>query len=354
MIGIEIIDQNWKVTCRLDRKLRDAFDFYDPEQAPFSIHGVFREGDCFVRMPRRIAGEVSERVAVLNEHTAGGRIRFVTDSARIALIAAVAPVGGMPHFAYAGVSGFDLYASSDGEMHYRGTFVPPLDHDGGYEGIVDFSAKERRTVQINMPLYNSVKKLYIGVEHGSTIASAAPLNGPPVVYYGSSITQGGCASRPGNSYQAMTHRNWPVDYLSLGFSGSALAEDAMMAYIAALPMSGFVYDYDHNAPSVEHLEKTHYRGYRTVRDAQPQVPILMLSRPKRFLTAEEEQRRAVVRASYERALAEGDRRVFFVDGTGLLDPALADYALVDNCHPTDIGFFSMAKRLGPVIRDMIK
>ena len=80
----------------------------------------------------------------------------------------------------------------------------------------------------------------------------------------------------------------------------------------------------------------------------------MLSRPKRFLTAEEEQRRAVVRASYERALAEGDRRVFFVDGTGLLDPALADYALVDNCHPTDIGFFSMAKRLGPVIRDMIK
>ena len=136
MIGIEIIDQNWKVTCRLDRELRDAFDFYDPEQAPFSIHGVFREGDCFVRMPRRIAGEVSERVAVLNEHTAGGRIRFVTDSARIALIAAVAPGGGMPHFAYAGVSGFDLYASSDGEMHYRGTFVPPLDHDGGYEGYI--------------------------------------------------------------------------------------------------------------------------------------------------------------------------------------------------------------------------
>lgn len=83
MIGIETINQNWKVTCRLDRELLDAFDFYDPEQSPFSIHGVFRGGDCFVRMPRRIAGEVSERVAVLNEHTAGGRIRFVTDSARI-------------------------------------------------------------------------------------------------------------------------------------------------------------------------------------------------------------------------------------------------------------------------------
>lgn len=342
------------ISCILPESMDTEFDFYDAEQAPVSLYGVFREGDGFVRMPRHIARRVSERVAVRNEHTAGGRIRFVTDSSRIAVIAAVAPGGGMPHFAYTGVSGFDLYASGEGTMRYWGTIVPPPDHTGSIHGVVDLMAKERRTVQINMPLYNSVKKVYIGLERGSTLLAAEPLSVPPVVYYGSSITQGGCASRPGNSYQAIIHQNLKADYLNLGFSGSALAEEVMMEYIAALSMSAFVYDYDHNAPDVEFLEKTHYGGYRAVRTAQPDVPILILSRPKCRLTPEEEERRRIIRASYDRAIAEGDRRVYYIDGTELLEPGMEDHALVDNCHPADIGFFSMAKRIGPMICRMIE
>ena len=338
----------------LNTALSAEFDFYDVELLPFSVYGVFREGGSFVRMPRRIAEHVSEAVAVRNEHTAGGRIRFVTDSSRIALVASVAPGGGMPPFAYTGVSGFDLYGSCGEGMRCFGTFVPQPDHAGMVEGIVELCTGERRTIQINMPLYNCVKKVYIGVEKGCVPAPAAPLNGPPIVYYGSSITQGGCASRPGNSYQAMVHKDLETDYLNLGFSGSALAEAEMMAYIASLPMQGFVYDYDHNAPTVEHLEKTHYQGYRTVRAAQPDVPILMLSRPKIYPTEEEKRRKAVIRASYEKALAEGDGKVFFIDGAELLDPESAQHALVDNCHPADIGFLSMAKRIEPVIRQMIK
>ena len=340
--------------CALPEQMRAEIDFYDAEQAPISLYGVFREGDSFVRMPRHIAQRVSERVAVRNEHTAGGRIRFVTDSSRIVVIAAVAPGGGMPHFAYTGVSGFDLYASKEGAMRYQGTIVPPLDHTGSIHGVVDLMTKESRTIQINMPLYNSVRKVYIGLERGSTLLAAEPLRGLPVVYYGSSITQGGCASRPGNSYQAIIHQNLKTDYLNLGFSGSALAEETMMEYIAALPMSVFVYDYDHNAPDAEFLKKTHYSGYRTVRTAQPDVPIAILSRPKYRLTPEEEERRRIIRASYDRAIAEGDRRVYYIDGTELLEPGMEDHALVDNCHPADIGFFSMAKRIGPLIRRMIE
>ena len=338
----------------LREKLQADFDFYDAELPPFSLHGVFREGESFVRMPQQIAERVSAHVAGLNRHTAGGRIRFVTDSGSVALVAAVAVGGGMPHFAYTGVSGFDLYGDDGRGMRCFGSFVAPLEQQGSFGGVVELGERKHRTVQINMPLYNSVKKVYIGLERGSAVAAAKALSGPPIVYYGSSITQGGCASRPGNSYQAILHKDMDVDYLNLGFSGSALAEDVMMAYIAALPMRCFVYDYDHNAHDAEFLENTHYKGYRTVRAAQPDVPILMLSRPKLHLTREEERRRVVIRAGYERALAEGDRNIYYIDGAELLAPELADHALVDNCHPTDIGFFSMARRIAPVLRDMLK
>ena len=134
----------------LNTALSAEFDFYDVELLPFSVYGVFREGGSFVRMPRRIAEHVSEAVAVRNEHTAGGRIRFVTDSSRIALVASVAPGGGMPHFAYTGVSGFDLYGSCGEGMRCFGTFVPQPDHAGMVEGIVELCTGERRTIQINI------------------------------------------------------------------------------------------------------------------------------------------------------------------------------------------------------------
>ena len=127
-----------------------------------------------------------------------------------------------------------------------------------------------RTVTVNMPLYNGVQKLYIGVEKGASLQAAAPYTAPPVVYYGSSITQGGCASRPGSCYENIIHTKWDVDHINLGFSGNARAEDTMMEYIASLSMSVFVYDYDYNAFDSEYYAKTHYKGYLTVREKHPE------------------------------------------------------------------------------------
>lgn len=354
MVDISQIDKNLKVSHSLDPAVREEFKFYDIEQAPFSIHGVFREGENFVRMPRNIAEQVNDGVKGLNNHTAGGRIRFVTDSPRIAIITEMANGGGMPHFAYAGVSGFDLYGDFEGCQRYFGTFVPPLGYEGGYESIVGLPSKEKRTITINMPLYNRVKKVYIGIEKGSALEAAEPLMGPPVVYYGSSITQGGCASRPGNSYQAIIHRVLKTDYINLGFSGSAKGEDAMLDYIAELKMSLFVYDYDHNAPSDEHLKATHYKGFKKIRDKHPDLPVIIMTRPKYYLSAGELTRNETIRETYEKAIAAGDKNVYFVDGRELLDPDMIEHSLVDNCHPTDVGFFGMAKRLQPLIKELLK
>ena len=354
MINISELDKNLAVSHTLDKEVKERFEFFDPEQAPFKMYGVFRENEKFVRIPTKVAETVSDGVNALKNHSAGGRIRFVTDSKSVALIVKCWDNGGMAHFAYAGVCGFDLYGSQNDDMRYFGTFVSPLGFKGGYEGVVNLPSKEKRTICINMPLYNCVEKVYIGLMKGSVLEEAEDLIGPPVVYYGSSITQGGCASKPGDCYQAILHRNLKTDYINLGFSGNAKGEDTMMEYIAGLDMSVFVYDYDHNAPSVEHLKNTHYKGYKKVREAHSDMPIIMMTRPKFYITEDELARNATVRATYEKAVAEGDEKVYFIDGRELVPEEVYHHALVDNCHPTDLGFFYMAKRIAPLLYRFVK
>ncbi len=350
MANIADIDKNLKVSHALDSEVKERYNFFDPEEAPFKICGVFRDGENFVRLPKEVAKQVSDGVNVLNNHTAGGRIRFVTDSGSIALLVNSPENGGMAHFAYAGVCGFDLYGSFEGDMRYFGTAVPPQGFKGGYESVINLPTKEKRTICVNMPLYNGVNKVYIGVEKGSVIEAAEDLIQPPVVYYGSSITQGGCASKPGDCYQAILHRNLKTDYINLGFSGNAKGEDSMMEYIASLDMSAFVYDYDHNAPTYEHLEATHYKGYKKVREAHPDMPIIFMSRPKFYKVEIEHQRNELIKQNFEKARAEGDKNVYFIDGRELIPEEVYHHALVDNCHPTDLGFFYMAKRIAPLLK----
>ena len=339
---------------QFDRRLavetvsRDGLTYYDVREAPFSVHGVFYEDDRFRRIPRAVAEEVSEAVAFLNDNTAGGRVRFRTDSAVVAVYAELCAVGKMPHFALTGSVGFDVYA--DGR--YAGTMIPPFDVEDRFEAKVWLDGKSHE-VQINFPLYSGVRRLLIGVEEGATVESAAPYTAPPVVFYGSSITQGGCASRAGNSYQAILSRELGFDYINLGFSGSAMAEAPMVAHIASLPMRAFVLDYDHNAPDVAHLQTTHEPFYKAVRAAHPAIPIVMMTRPVFRLNEEELARLAIVRATYDNAVAAGDTNVFFIDGRELVGEEFAELSTVDGCHPNDLGFYAMAKRLRKTLEDIL-
>lgn len=298
-------------------------------------------------MPEEIAKSVSEGVYNLHTNTAGGRVRFVTDSPYVAIKTEYIPCK-RPHFALAGSGGFDMYSQYDGITRYEGTFVPPYDVENGYESVLDFEKCHERVVTINFPLYSSVQKLYIGLKEGAVLKPAPGYRvEKPVVYYGSSITQGGCASKPGSSYQSILSRRFDCDYINLGFSGNAKGEDEITDYLKGMDMSVFVMDYDHNAPSVEHLEKTHSRMFQRIRDAQPKLPILIMSRPKYYLTEIEEIRRTIIWNTYVKAKEQGDENVYFLDGEKLME-LVGDNGTVDNSHPTDSGFFSMACAIGQV------
>lgn len=346
MSTISRIDTNFKIETKLSKQ---DIRFFDAKQAPIKLYGVFYENGKFRRMPESVAKTVSDGVYYLHSNSAGGRIRFKTNSPYIAIHAKMSDIGKMSHFTLCGSAGFDLYE----KQRYINTFVPPYDITDGYESVIELGSSKMRELTLNFPRYSNVNELYIGISDKAIISTPAPYkHEKPIVYYGSSITQGGCVSRPGSTYQSILSRELDCDYINLGFSGNARAEKQISEYIQGIDMSIFVYDYDHNAPTLEHLEATHERMFREIRGAKPSVPVIMMSRPKYLLTKEEKARLEIIKHTYENAVARGDKNVYFIDGRRLMRYAKTD-GTVDNCHPTDFGFHSMAKALKPLLKSIL-
>lgn len=349
MSSIEKIDQNFAVQTNLHI---DGIRFYDIQDAPFTICGLIYENGLYRRMPEHIAKTVSPRVYDLHVHTAGGRVKFVTNSSFVAIKAEMPAVTKMAHFPLSGSGGFDLYVGKKEQFH--GSFVPRYTMQDGYESVIRFESRRKREITINFPLYSSVSSLYIGLEGNAVVEpSAGYKNIKPMVFYGSSITQGACASRPGNSYTNTVSRTLGIDYINLGFSGNARGEQSMADYIASLDMSVFIYDYDYNAPDPEHLQNTHQKMFQTVRNAHPELPIIILSRPKYKPNAEEKQRLEIIKKTYSDAIAAGDKNVYFIDGKTLMKYA-KDNGTLEGCHPNDLGFYSMAKVLLRQLKPLFK
>ncbi len=343
------IDKNFALTSNL---IPEDAKWYDVKDVPFSIHGLWQreKGEYFLRMPPKVAEATNEGVIQLNYCTAGGRVRFKTNSPYLAIKTIMPHCDRMSHITPLGQSGFDLYKSDAGSYAYAASFPPSLATDelDGYRELDG----ELHTYTLNMPLYHRVKELYVAIAPGSYLGTPedyAPIK--PVLYYGSSITQGGCASRPGNAYQAMISRKTDTDFINLGFSGSARAEDAIVDYLCTLDASVFVCDYDHNAPDSEYLKSTHYKLFSAYRKAHPETPVVLVSKPDFWGTDEDIKRRAVVLETYERALSDGDKKVLFVDGAHIFDGELADSCTVDRCHPNDLGFFRMAQKIGAAVEE---
>ena len=352
-MNIEKIDENFLVNNSITEP---DIVWYDATKPPFSLHGVFfDEGeDKFLRMPCDIAKSVSEGVYELNSNTAGGRVRFKTNSSYIAISTVMSGCWPMPHMPVTGYAGFDIYRTEKGKELYFKTFVPNVGFKEGYSSGTKTHGDFTDYV-INFPLYHDVKKLYIGFKKDAIVESPDPYKyEKPVVFYGSSITQGGCASRPGNSYQGFLSRRLGFDYINLGFSGSGKGESQMAEYIAGLDMSVFVMDYDANAPTPEHLEKTHYPFYKTIRDKNPDLPIILLSIPSaiygKYYTFSEtwgdfETRTGIIKDTYKKALADGDKNIRFIDGAELFAGDDEGECTVDGTHPNDLGFKKFADRL---------
>ncbi|MBQ8395037.1 MAG: hypothetical protein IJX49_05635 [Clostridia bacterium] len=256
-MGIEKLDRNFDLR---EKVVSNGEKTYTIPSSPFDLYGVYYDSKAngFVRMDLDIASKISEGVCALSRHTAGGRLCFRTDSATLKITVTYSVLGIMSHMPLTGSSGFSLCErTKHGEVRVK-QLAPLYTDEKGFSATTQLRGGMREYI-LYFPLYNDVFSLQITldknarVEHGSGYRNVLP-----ILYYGSSITQGGCASRPDNSYQALICRRNGIDFINLGFSGNAKAESEMISYLGGIDCSLFVCDYDHNAPTAAYLKDTHY------------------------------------------------------------------------------------------------
>lgn len=329
--------------------------FHDVREEPFSIHGLYqpKTEPFFHRLPKDIAEATSEGVCEMERVPAGGRIRFCTDSDVIAIRTTVPFTKLSTHITLVGGCGIDLYERrADGKSIFVHSFKPACDRFTGYEGVCTLLNHGMHELTLNLPYYNEMTSLEVGVLANSQLLPPRPYTiDKPIVFYGSSITQGACCSRPGLTYEGWISRRLDCDYKNYGFAGFCMGEKALVDYLASIPCSAFVCDYDHNAPEPAHLRKTHMPIYRAVRAAQPDVPIIFISRPNYKPWQEtDHERRLIIMNTYQTAWNEGDRNVYFVDGSTLFGGDDREECTTDGCHPNDIGFYRMAERIGTTLK----
>lgn len=253
--------------------------------------------------------------------------------------------------------GLDLYIRRDGQWVFAGAAVP---HDSvSTRRIVGNMAEGEKECLLFLPLYAELFNLEIGVQPGSTLESLSiPWKGK-VVIYGSSITQGASASRPGMSYPSILSRHLGYEFVNLGFSGSGKMEESVSRMIADIKeVDLFILDCAAN-PSPQQIEERTESFVKYIRQHHPNVPILMIASVVREGSNFDSNVREMVTGqnsnfekAYKRLLASGVKNLHFIKGDELLG---RDHeGTIDGTHPNDLGFDRMVKVIEPRVRKLLR
>lgn len=356
---IERIDQNFAVGAPLEQRF-PTIKMYSLEESGAEVCGLYHKGEngVFCRLPQELLPSLSENIQSLAYNTAGGRVRFRTDSPFVGVKVKLISSFNMRHMPLSGSSGCDIYVGRGSETRHICMACPVATDEAEYEdgafvepapGIPE---RKMRDITVTLPLYNGITEICIGIDKDSSFLPPTPYTHGRVVFYGSSITQGGCATRSGTSYDGFLSRWLDCDVYNLGFSGSARGEKETAEFIVSLKPDVFVMDYDHNAPTAEHLEKTHEPYFKIIRNALPELPVIFISRPNIEVCEgikDGELRRDIIKRTYNNALAAGDKNVYFIDGNAIFPPDMREFCFVDVVHPNDLGFMYMAKAVEPFL-----
>jgi hypothetical protein len=312
------------------------------------------------RLPARAEKTVTPAVCGLSKQTAGMLVRFVSNATNIQARWGVTSENlAMPHMAATGVSGLDLYARHEGRWHWLGVGQPKARTN--LATLASGILPGEREFLLYLPLYNGVESVEIGVPDGCKIGKAGPWGEGerrPVVFYGTSISQGGCASRPGMVHSAILGRRYDWPTINLGFSGAGKMEMAMADLISEINASVFVLDCLPNMDA--NMLKERFEPFiARLRSSHPNTPIVIVEdRPfaNAYLMpaqrAHHDRSRLVISEAYRKLKKAGDKNLHYVKGEELLG---GDHeGTVDSSHPTDLGFMRQADAFGVVLGPILK
>ncbi len=312
------------------------------------------------RLPARANGVVRPPVWSLSQDTAGMCVRFVTDAPAIHARWTVRDKGlAMDHMPATGVSGLDLYVRDGDVWRWIGTGRPKKVENE--QQLAAGIPEGRHLFMVNLPLYNGLTSLEIGVPESATLEPAPPYpaeRAKPILVYGTSITQGGCASRPGMAYPAILGRMLDLPMINLGFSGNGRMEAEVVELIAEIDAAVYVIDCAPNMQPIDIADRAEPL-VRTLRAAHPDTPIVLVENIRyqagAFLPETRKRytsKNDALRAAYQRLVDSGVQGLHYVP----CDELFGDdgEATVDGTHATDLGFLRMAEALDPVLRSALK
>lgn len=313
----------------------------------------------YERLPAGLEGKTRQPVWNLSKDCSGLAVRFRTNSPVIAARWEVTKDAAMNHFAPSGIKGLDLYCLKDGKWQFVNSARPVKKTTTAI--IIENMTEQDREYMLYLPLYDGLSNLEIGINPESKIDNPA-VNSPerekPVVFYGTSITQGGCASRPGMAYPAQLSRMLDRQTINLGFSGNGQLDLEIAEAMAEIDASCYVIDCLPNVNAMQMNEK-YLPFLKTIREKRPDVPVLLVENilfpPMYFdqsVNIRLMEKNQVLKRIFNEQKKSGDRFIYYMKADKLIGDD--SEATVDGVHLTDLGFLRISQNLYPVIRKLIK
>lgn len=305
------------------------------------------------RFPAEVEAKVPAPVWNLSRDSAGMMVRFQSDSPTIAVRYVLRNDRlAMPHMPATGVSGADLYARDEtGKLRWV-YCAQPNSKNVETVLITGIPAKSRE-FQLYLPLYNGVEKFEIGIAQNATFQGHAPRE-KPIVFYGTSITHGASASRPGMVHPALIGRHLDMPVLNLGFSGNGRMDPGVGEMMGRLDAAVYVIDCLPNMNDKLVSERT-IPLVKQLKAARPNTPIVLVEDRRNtnswILKSRDDHHtanHAALKKAYEELIQSGANGLYYVEGDMLLGDD--SEGTVDASHPTDLGFFRQAAVMEPVIR----
>lgn len=337
----------------------DSLKYVDAATLPVIGKGFEDTQTRYERLPASLEKITRPPVWGLSKNPSGLAIRFRTNSPLIAAKWEVTKDVFMNHFTMTGIKGLDLYCLKNGKWQFVNSARPKEKSTTAV--IIKNMPGEEMEYMLYLPLYDGLKSLEIGVTADSEINPPlvnSPQTGSPVVFYGTSITQGGCASRAGMSYPNILSRMLDREIINLGFSGNGRLDLEIAEAMASIPASCFVIDCLPNV-DVALMNKNYSRFLEIIREKKPETPIILVENifyphmyfdQKVFKSIQEEN--ATLKRIFQERKKDGDKNIYYVKADKLIGDD--NEATVDGVHLTDMGFLRIAENLYPAIQKRIR
>lgn len=337
----------------------DSLKYVDASRFPLVGKGFTETENLYERLPASLKGVTREAVWNLSKNSSGLAVRFRTNSRTIAVKWEVTRDHVMNHFAPTGIKGLDLYAHEKGKWQYVNTARPSGKTSSA--AIINHMTPAEREFMLYLPLYDGLSNLEIGIESGAVIGDPlidSPRRNKPVVFYGTSITQGGCASRPGMAYPNILSRMLDRQIINLGFSGNGKLDPEIAAAMAEIDASCYVIDCLPNC-SPELIREKYIPFIKIIRKKKPTVPILLVENVHNAYMPFDQRKDSMIREKnnllktiYLDLKKSGDRNISYLKADHLTGDD--SEGTVDGVHLTDLGFHRMSVKMFPVIRKLIR